>query len=56
MYQYNYEFPTLAKQAENTFYRLKMGKMWPVGGMRFKQLAKFIGLKNALRITRIISL
>ncbi len=50
MYQYHASFPALSAEAESYFKDLDVGKMWPVGGKRFKQLARVIGLKNSLKI------
>ena len=54
IYQYYCIFPALAKEAEASFFRLNVGKMWPVGGKRFSQVAKIVGLKNALKFKAII--
>ncbi|WP_075602795.1 glycosyltransferase family 2 protein [Saccharicrinis aurantiacus] len=50
----NYEFyPHLAFKAENEFKALNVGKMWSVGGKRFKQFASIVGFKNALRLKSV---
>ncbi|TLX73212.1 glycosyltransferase family 2 protein [Labilibacter sediminis] len=55
IYQHHLEFPQLAKKAESLFFQLDIGKMWPVGGHRFKKLASIIGFKNAIRINSLIN-
>lgn len=54
IYQYHDLYPDLAKEAEKSFYNLKVGKMWPVGGKRFKSLAKMIGFKNAIGLKKLV--
>ena len=53
IYQNHKEFPSLTKQAEHEFYKLNVGKMWPVGGKRFRKLANLIGYKRALILKKI---
>ncbi len=55
IYQHHKVFPILTHKAEQEFKKLNIGKMWPVGGHRFKQLAKLVGFKNALKLHRCIS-
>jgi glycosyltransferase involved in cell wall biosynthesis len=52
IYQYHSHYPELAKQAEESFYRLNVGKMWAVGGENFKRLAKLVGFKKALKLKK----
>jgi glycosyltransferase involved in cell wall biosynthesis len=55
-YQYYSSDKALAKQAISEFNKLNVGKMWPLGGKRFKQFAGIIGFKNALLIKRTLNL
>ena len=50
MYAHYNTHKLLAYEAEKYFHRLNAGKMWPVGGGKFKIFAKLIGFKNALRL------
>jgi glycosyltransferase involved in cell wall biosynthesis len=52
-YMYYTQNRKLAKEALNEFYKLKIGKPWPVGSIRFKQLANCIGFKNVLKLKNI---
>jgi glycosyltransferase involved in cell wall biosynthesis len=54
IYQYHAHYPTLVKETEAQFYKLDVGKMWPVGGKNFKRIAKIIGFKNALILKKIL--
>lgn len=54
IYQYHNIFPGLTKEAELEFEKLDVGKMWPVGGRRFRQLAKVIGFKSAIKLHRFL--
>jgi hypothetical protein len=54
IYHYHSSFPEICKEAEKEFQQLNVGKMWPVGGKRFKQLASIIGFKNALKLKALI--
>jgi glycosyltransferase involved in cell wall biosynthesis len=54
MYQYYASFPALSAEAESYFETLDVGKMWPVGGKRFKVLAGIIGFKNILKLKRML--
>ncbi len=55
IYQYHHHYPDLAKQAEEFFYSLEVGKMWAVGGENFKRLAKLVGFKKALKLKSLIT-
>ncbi|WP_289055250.1 glycosyltransferase family 2 protein [Carboxylicivirga marina] len=55
IYQYQSSFPDLCMDAEKEFKALNVGKIWPVGGRRFQQMAKIIGFKNALKIKNLTS-
>ena len=48
VYQFYNEFPDLSLTAEKEFKNLQVGKMWPVGGMKFQRIANLVGFKNAL--------
>jgi glycosyltransferase involved in cell wall biosynthesis len=54
MYQYQASFPALSAEAASYFKALDVGKMWPVGGKRFKALAGVIGFKNALKLKHLL--
>ncbi len=56
IYQFYTDDKQLAQKAEQAFLKLKIGKMWPLGGKRFKQIAKLIGFKNTLKIKSYINL
>ena len=55
MYQQHISFPKFAEIAAQDFEALNVGKMWPVGGEKFKQIANIIGFKYALNIKKITS-
>ncbi len=54
MYQYHGSFPALSAEAATYFKTLDVGKIWPVGGKRFRQLAGIIGFKNALKLKNLL--
>jgi glycosyltransferase involved in cell wall biosynthesis len=43
----------LGKEAFQEFYKLSVGKPWPVGGNSFKKIAQIVGFKNALKLKSI---
>ena len=50
IYRFHPKFPDLLTIAEDEFYNLEVGEMWPVGGKNFKILGAIFGFKNALKI------
>tara|TARA_B100000809_G_C15046108_1_gene497306 strand:- start:24 stop:974 length:951 start_codon:yes stop_codon:yes gene_type:complete len=54
MYRFYDLHPNLVKTAEEEFKKLNIGKMWPVGGQKFKVICKIVGYKNALKLKHII--
>lgn len=55
IYRFHHKYPTLIEIAENEFHNLEVGKVWPVGGNKFKLLSRLIGFKTALNIKKILS-
>jgi glycosyltransferase involved in cell wall biosynthesis len=56
MYRFYNLYPDLVTTAEEEFKNLDIGKMWPVGGDKFKFLSNVIGFKNALKLRKKITL
>lgn len=54
MYLYYMDFPELAREAEKRMRELGISAIPAVGGGKFKNLAKIIGFKNALRVKQVI--
>ena len=50
IYQYYANFPDLCMEAEKEYEALNVGKMWPVGGSKFRFLASIIGFKAGIRL------
>ncbi|MCK0123646.1 glycosyltransferase family 2 protein [Gelidibacter sp. F2691] len=50
IYEFHDLYPDLVLEATSQFYNLGHKKMWPVGGDKFRTIAKLIGFKNALLI------
>lgn len=55
IYHYYTLYPDLTNRAEIAFKELGLKKMWPVGGIRFKQFSRVIGLKNALCVKQFLN-
>ncbi|MDB5223199.1 MAG: glycosyl transferase family 2 [Chitinophagaceae bacterium] len=54
IYVYFEDYPDMAREAEERIYKLGFKKIPPAGGYRFKQLARIIQMKNALKARRFI--
>ncbi|WP_298780254.1 glycosyltransferase family 2 protein [uncultured Polaribacter sp.] len=54
IYQFYPLFPDLLEKSEESFYHLGFKKMWPVGGEKFKKMARIIGFKNLLAIRELL--
>lgn len=53
IYQFYPLYPELLKKSEEQFYNLGYKKIWAVGGINFKRIAKIIGFKNTLKLRRL---
>jgi glycosyltransferase involved in cell wall biosynthesis len=51
---YYSKYPRLIIQSEQHFHGLGFKKMWPVGGYRFKKMAKIIGFKKSLGLRELM--